>query len=119
MKFLVDADLPRRTADLFRQYGHEAEDVRSAGLGEADDQRIAAYAQANGQCLVTGDFGFADTRNYPASEYAGIVVLQVPRDATAAVILAILDSLLRQPDVLEGVPGRLAIVAFGRVRLRP
>jgi len=119
MKFLVDADLPRRAVVLLRQYGHEAEDVRDVGLGEASDLQVAAYAQANRSCLVTGDFGFADVRNYPVAQYAGIVVLQVPRNATASMIVDLLDSLLRQPDVLEGVPGHLAIVAFGSVRLRP
>lgn len=119
MKFLVDADLPRRTVGLLRQYGHEAEDVRDIGLGGASDQRVAEYAQANGLCLVTGDFGFADVRNYPADRYAGIMVLHLPRNATASVILDLLDSVLRQPDVLEGLPGRLAIVGFGSVRLRP
>jgi len=119
MRFLVDADLPRRTVALLRQYGHEAEDVRDVGLGEAGDQQVAAYAQAHRLCLVTGDFGFADVRNYPAEQYAGIVVLQVPRNATASMIVDLLDSLLRQPDVLGGIRGRLAIVAFGSVRLRP
>jgi predicted nuclease of predicted toxin-antitoxin system len=104
---------------FLRHYGHEAEDVRDIGLAGASDQRIAEYAQASRLCLVTGDFGFADVRNYPTDRYAGIVVLQVPRNATATLILDLLDSLLRQPDVLEGLPGRLAIVAFGSIRLRP
>jgi predicted nuclease of predicted toxin-antitoxin system len=119
MRFLVDADLPRSATSLLRQRGHDAEDVRDIGLGSASDKEIAAYARDRGLCLVTGDFGFADLRSYPAHLYAGIVVLQLPRNATAALIVGLLDSLLRRPRVLADMPGRLAIVAPGSVRLRP
>jgi predicted nuclease of predicted toxin-antitoxin system len=119
MKFLVDADLPRGAALLLRRRGHTAVDVRDVGLGSAGDGEIAAYARGNGLCILTGDFGFADVRNYPTDQNAGIVVLQVPRNGTAATIMGILDSLLRRPDLLAEIPGRLARAAMGSVRLRP
>ncbi len=119
MRFLVDADLPRGTAPLIQRHGHDAVDVRDIGLGSADDTVIAAHAKAKGFCLMTGDFGFADIRNYPPADYAGIVVLELPRDATARTILSLIEGLLQQPTVLSRLPGRLAIVEFGRIRLRP
>ncbi|HEY3354065.1 MAG TPA: DUF5615 family PIN-like protein [Polyangia bacterium] len=119
MRFLVDADLPRRAADLLRRAGHDAVDVRDVGLGPAPDEHIAAYARENARCLVTGDFGFADIRNYPPGEYHGLVVLQLPPNATGPVILALLADLVEQAALLERLPGRLAIVEPGRVRLRP
>ena len=75
MRFLVDADLPRSVIGLLQRYGHEAVDVRDIGLRSATDSRIAAYAKSKGLCLVTGDFDFADIRNYPPKEYEGLVVL--------------------------------------------
>jgi hypothetical protein len=45
-------------------------------------------------------------------------VLRLPRDATAKFILHLAESLLGQPEVLGRLPGRLAIVEAGRVRLR-
>lgn len=87
MRFLVDADLPRRTGTLLRVYGHEAVDVRDVGLSHATDPAIAAYAQAQGACLITGDFSFADIRNYPPADYSGLIVLGLPRTATAKFIL--------------------------------
>ncbi len=33
--------------------------------------------------MVTGDFGFADIRLYPPGEYAGIIVLSLPRNASS------------------------------------
>jgi hypothetical protein len=118
MRFLVDADLPRRTVELIRSFGHDAADVRDIGLRAADDVCIAAYAQRHSLCLISGDFGFGDIRNYPPADYAGLVVLRLPRDATAKFILHLAESLLGQPEVLGRLPGRLAIVEAGRVRLR-
>jgi predicted nuclease of predicted toxin-antitoxin system len=76
--------------------GHEALDVRDIGLGDAEDSAIAARAKADRLCLLTGDFGFADVRNYPPEQYAGLVVLELPKDATAKVILSLVRTLLHQ-----------------------
>jgi predicted nuclease of predicted toxin-antitoxin system len=119
MRFLIDADLPCRTAGLLNGYGHEPVDVRDVGLGGASDEEVAEYARSRQMCLLTGDFGFADIRNYPPDRFAGLVVLKVPRNATADRILKLLDSLLRQADLVERLPGRLAVVAWGNVRIRP
>ncbi|NOZ20469.1 MAG: hypothetical protein GXP25_05200 [Planctomycetes bacterium] len=73
MRFLIDEDLPRATGDLLRRHGHEAVDVRDIGLRGAQDSQLASYVQEKDLCLVTGDFDFSDIRNYPPSQYAGIV----------------------------------------------
>jgi predicted nuclease of predicted toxin-antitoxin system len=119
MRFLIDADLPRSTKALLESYGHEVLDVRDIGLGHAKDAQIAEHAQTNGQCLVTGDWGFSDVRNFPPKQHAGIVVIGVPDGATAAQILIVIRALLDRDDLVAKLPGRLAIVEKGRVRLRP
>jgi predicted nuclease of predicted toxin-antitoxin system len=119
VRFLIDADLPRSIKALLQQYGHEAIDVRDIGLRDAKDPTIAAYAQAHPACLITGDFGFADIRNYDPTAYKGIVVLELPRNATAAFILRLFETILQQPEALAKIEGRLAIVEPGRFRLRP
>lgn len=119
MRFLIDADLPRSTKTLLKNFGHEAIDVRDIGLKSAKDPVIARYAQDHQACLLTGDFGFADIRNYPPEIYYGIIVLGLPRDATAAFILHLIEEVLRQSQVLARLPRRLAIVEAGRIRLRP
>jgi predicted nuclease of predicted toxin-antitoxin system len=118
MRFLIDEDLPRSTGDLLRRYGHEAIDVRDIGFRGAKDAQIAAYAQSEGLCLVTGDFDFSDMRNYPPRKYAGLVVLRLPRTATASCILNLLESFLQQEDLVAQMPDELAIVEAGRVRIR-
>ncbi len=119
MRFLIDADLPRSTKPLLERFGHEAIDVRDIGLRSAKDPVIARYAQDHQACLLTGDFGFADKRNYPPETYYGIVVLGLPRDATAAFILNLIEEMLLQSKVLARLPRKLAIVEAGRIRLRP
>lgn len=118
MRFLIDADLPRSAGEVVRRHGHEAVDARDIGLGSAKDPVIARYAQAQGLCLLSGDFDFADIRNYPPEQYAGIVVLYLPRTATAAYINALLESFFEQTNLIPQLPGKLAIVEHGRIRLR-
>ena len=118
MQFLIDENLPRSTSDLLRCYGHETIDVRDIGLRGAKDSQIAFYAQSKGLCLVTGDFDFSDIRNYPPAQYAGLIVLGIPRDATALFILNLLEGFLKQDKLVSELPGKLAIVEPGRIRIR-
>ena len=119
MRFVIDADLPRPTADLVRSFGHEAVDVRDIGLGGAPDVRIVAYAHTHAACLLTGDFDFADIRHYPPENFSGIVVFVFPDDANRQIILNLIKAFFEEPAVLEQLSGRLAIAEPGRVRLRP
>jgi len=119
MHFLIDASLPRSTADLVRRAGHEATDVRDIGLGPAADQQVARHARASGHALISADFDFGDIRLYLPQDYQGIVVIESPEDATVAEVLQIIARLLGEPDVLAALPGRLAIVDRHRIRLRP
>ncbi len=118
MHFLIDADLPRSVGDLLRSYGHEATDVRDIGMRSALDATIAQHAQRDGLCLLTGDFDFSDIRTYPPADYAGIVVLVIPPTVTSLYITQLLGMFLQQRDLVEQLPGKLAIVEAGRVRLR-
>jgi hypothetical protein len=119
MQFLIDASLPRRTAPQVQLHGHQATDVRGIGLGSADDPDIAAYAQAQNMAILSRDYDFADIRNYPPDQYAGIVVFDLPCTATAPTILKLVDDFLQQAQTLRDLPGRLAIVAPGQIRLHP
>jgi len=119
MDFLIDASLPRAAAQAIRNLGHQATDVRDIGMGGATDDVIAAHAQAQQLCLLTRDYDFADIRNYPPDQYSGIAVIELSNNATADVIVQLIEVFLQMPNILNQLPGRLAIVAPGRVRLRP
>ncbi|MBE7500489.1 MAG: DUF5615 family PIN-like protein [Verrucomicrobiales bacterium] len=119
MKFLLDANLPRSSAPLLLGLGHSVEDVREVLPPGADDDTVAARAQSQRSVLISRDFDFADIRNYPPETYSGLVVLELPDDATAAQVNKTLETFVRNPDFLDRLPGRLAIVSSWRVRFRP
>ena len=119
MKFLLDANMPRSTAELLREFGHEVEDTRDVLPQGAEDSSVAAYARSGLQILVTRDFDFSDIRNYPPHDYSGIIVLELPDDAVASQVNQTLRSFVGNPELLARLPGRLAIVEAWRVRFRP
>lgn len=119
MRFLLDADLPRSLVPLLARFGHEGLDVRDLGMGVSSDPDIAKYARDHQLCLISGDWGFADIRANPPILYAGIVIIGLPDGAPGAQILELAQLLLHQPEILALLPGRLAIVEKGRIRLRP
>jgi predicted nuclease of predicted toxin-antitoxin system len=65
MRFLIDADLPYSLESLLVAYRHDALHVRDVGLGGAPDADIAKLARSERLAILTGDFDFADIRNYP------------------------------------------------------
>lgn len=118
MHFLIDANLPRSLAPAVRRLGHGATDVRDIGLTSAPDSQIASYAKNEHLALITLDRDFGDIRNYNPADYAGIVVINVPSDTPAKLIVAIVEGFLGAVDLLQTLPKRLAILEPGRVRFR-
>lgn len=119
MHFLLDANMPRSAVDAIRAAGHDCTHVRDTPLADAGDIEIAAYARAQRLALITRDFDFADERAYPPQNHAGIVVLALPDTADATLAARLVASFLAEGECVAALPGRLAIVEFGRVRLRP
>jgi len=119
MQFLIDASLPRSAADLLRRLGHDATDVRDAGMRDAPDNAIADYAKRNHLVLITRDFDLADIRNYPPRLYEGILVLKLREDATAGQVVKVLGTFVSRPEWLAHLNKRLAILEDWRVRFRP
>ncbi len=117
--FLIDASLPRPTAALVASYGHTAADIRDIGMATASDQGIAAHAQANQLILLKKDGDFGNVLDYPPDQYHGIAVVDPPVHAGRAAVLVLVEQLLRQQDVIDQLPGRLAIIRPGRIRMRP
>jgi predicted nuclease of predicted toxin-antitoxin system len=114
----VDENLPSQVAPLIRDLGHDAVDIREIGMRGASDTEIAAYARAHKLCMIRADRDFANIRNYSPREYSGIVVFDIPPRATTPTILRLIHDFLSQSDLIDDLTGRLAIVAFGRVRFR-
>lgn len=118
MKFLIDADLPASLQTLFTAHGHKALHVDQLRLGTAADATIASHARRDGRCLFTGDFDFADIREYNPREFAGIVVLTLPRTGGRSLIERLTREFLDELPSLGRITGKLVIVDVGRIRLR-
>ena len=118
MRFLIDADLPYSLEQLIVTHGHVALHASAAGLGGASDEVIAGFARSEKFAILTGDFDFADIRNYPPADYYGIAVLVLTPRMVSADIHALVRSFLDRQDVVNMFEGKLAIVESGRVRLR-
>lgn len=119
MRFFVDANLPRSTIDCVTKRGHHVQFARDVGFATAPDSQIAQHVRQSGQALLTRDVDFSDIRQYPPEQYGGIVVMRLPDHYTAAEIVAVLDRFLAEPQFLDNLPGRLAVMDENRVRFRP
>jgi hypothetical protein len=69
--------------------------------------------------LLTKDQDFGNIVDYAPDQYHGIVVADPPASAGRALVLGLVEQLLRQKDVIDQLAGRLAIIQLGRIRLRP
>jgi len=118
MKFLLDEDLPRSCSEVIKNHGHEVIRVVETGLRGQSDTDVGRYAREHNLCLITGDFGFGDIRNYPPSQHSGIVVLELQSGATASQISQLLDVFMQQSELLEQLTGKLAIVSHSKIRIR-
>lgn len=118
MRFMLDANMPRSTAALIREAGHEVAEVRECLPSGAPDEQVAQLARQEQRVLVTRDFDFADIRNYPPHQYPGLIVLELPDDATARQVNQTVTMFLARSDWVAQLPGRLAIVGSWRVRFR-
>lgn len=117
MRFLIDEDMPRSTAQSLRLAGHEAKDVREIGLRGKTDAEVFKTAQDLKAILVTADLGFANTLTFPLGSHCGIVVVRFPNDVSVENlnrgVVSALSGLTN-----EEVRGCLIILEPGRMRLR-
>jgi predicted nuclease of predicted toxin-antitoxin system len=118
VRFLIDADLSWRLIAVFGEFGHDALHVKNIGLGSARDPKVAERARATDRCLFTGDFDFSNILEFKPRNFAGIVVLTLPRNATPVYITALTREFLQQLHLFEPLTGKLLIVEPGRIRVR-
>jgi predicted nuclease of predicted toxin-antitoxin system len=117
-KFLIDADTPYSAVEVFTLgFAQDALHVRDVGLGDADDSKIFAYAQANGMVIVGRDLGWSNLLDYPPGSHHGLIVLRLPNTFQAEQIKAVLHAFLQDVNINE-VKGALTIVEPGRYRIR-
>jgi predicted nuclease of predicted toxin-antitoxin system len=103
---------------MFETHGHDAVHVHALAHGTASDHNIGALSLDTGRCIVSGDFDFADIRDFDPRRYPGIVVLTLPRNTGAPYITRVLTYFFQRLPELVPLKGKLLIVEIGRIRVR-
>jgi len=114
-KFLLDADMPRSSAEAIRSLGFDVEDVRDLGMRYAKDQEIIDFALKTGKVVITRDLDYGEILRYP--QHPGAIILRLPTGFVAKEVNeALLDFLSSaKSDVLQNA---IIIVELGRYRRR-
>ncbi|KKT29882.1 hypothetical protein A3G55_01720 [Candidatus Giovannonibacteria bacterium RIFCSPLOWO2_12_FULL_44_25] len=115
MRVVVDEDLPRSLAPLFREKGYEVYDVRDVGLRGHSDEEIFKFAQSKNAVIFTADLGFADITKFPLSSHNGIVILRFPNELTVNAMLKMISPMI---DEIATEDLRRSIVVFSPHRIR-
>jgi len=115
LKFLLDADMPRSSADVIRSFGYDVEDVRDIGLGSAKDREIIEYALKNNRIIVTRDTDFGEVLRYP--KHPGAIIFRLPYTFTAREINEKLKEFLNSVSEDE-IKNAIVMVELSRYRRR-
>jgi predicted nuclease of predicted toxin-antitoxin system len=80
-KFLLDADMPRSSAEVVSPLGLNIEDVRDIWMRAAKDKEIIDYALERNRINITRDMDFGEILRYP--HHPGAIILRLPSESTA------------------------------------
>jgi len=116
MFFKIDENLHPDVAELLQQRGHDVSTVWDQGFQGKPDAMIAEAIRKEKRVLVTLDKDFADIRNYPPSQFPGLIVCRLELQSRANV-LAVFQHVLRWLEV-HPLEGRLWIVEESDLRIR-
>ena len=79
MKLKLDENLGRRGVDMLREAGHDVLTVTEEDLLAASDIEILHRCRLEDRALITLDRGLANPVAHNPADYAGIIVLRLPR----------------------------------------
>ncbi|OIN97083.1 hypothetical protein AUJ66_04400 [Candidatus Desantisbacteria bacterium CG1_02_38_46] len=116
MKFLIDADVPRRVFYALKKLGHDVVDIRERKPTGISDDEIYSFAQQEQRIIITRDLGFSNIIIYPLGEHCGIIVLRVHMLFTEQMTWLI-ENFLSYVSEKE-LKGSLAIIQENRYRIK-
>ena len=116
IRFLIDEDMPRSTAEALKKAGFESFDIRDLGLRGAKDDAIYQVAQQKDCIVLSGDLGFSNTLRYPPGSHKGIVVVRFPNEMSTEILNQLLVNAIR--SIYQDLPGNLTIIEPDKIRIR-
>lgn len=114
-KFLLDADMPKSSAEVIRSLGFDAKDVRDLGMRYAEDQEIITYALETDRVVITRDLDFGSILRYP--NHPGVIILRLPPEYIAKELNDVLKEFLSSVDE-RIIQKAIIILELGRYRRR-
>ena len=116
IRFLIDEDMPRSTAEALNKGGFDCLDVRDLGLRGSPDTIIYRKAQEENCIILTGDLGFSNSLRFPLGSHKGIIIARFPNEmSTEKSNQILLDAIT---SIQEDLPGNLTIIEPDRIRIR-
>lgn len=117
MKYLLDANLSHRVADLLRSAGLDATHVREYDLHRADDEEIVRFAHTENRVIVSEDTDFGEILAKSGRDAPSLVLLRSANAWTPEQQATLLTANL--PGLEEELGrGAVAVLEPARVRLR-
>ncbi len=113
VKFLLDADMPRSSAEVIRILGFEVEDVRDIGMRSSKDREIIEYALKNKRIIITKDTDFGEILRYP--EHPGAIIFRLHHAFTSEELNERLEEFLKSVKE-EDLKHSIIIVESSRYR---
>jgi predicted nuclease of predicted toxin-antitoxin system len=112
----LDENIGRRGRDMLEHADHDVATVQEQSMNSTDDRTLIQHCRDELRGLVTMDLDFSNPLIFDPSQYAGIAVLRLPRNATAQHLLRAVQTLI---TALKGdsFVGKLWIVEIGRIRI--
>jgi len=115
MRLKLDENLGLEIQRVFLEGGHDADTVVRERLSGADDEVVFDACRRERRCLVTLDLDFADPVRFRSRDCGGIVVLRLPRRASAGLLKSLAAEVVAAFGAMP-MDGGLWIVEHGRIR---
>jgi predicted nuclease of predicted toxin-antitoxin system len=116
VKFKLDENLSLRAAAPLSDAGHDVATVAGQGMCGAEDRGLIEVCRQEERGLISLDAEFANPFRYPPSEFAGIVVIRVPRQVTVGRLTAAMRLVAAEAG-RSPLAGRLWIAQPGCLRV--
>ncbi len=117
LKFLIDENMPRSTAEALKEIGYESLDVSDYKLSGESDEKIFKFAQNEKAVIITADRGFGNILRFPLGKHYGIIISNFPNEMSTAEMNS---HLVRQIQSLseDQISGSLVVIDSKKVRTR-
>lgn len=115
MKLKLDENLGRSVVEQLCQAGFDVTTVAEQNMRGAADDLLIEVCKSEQRCLVTLDKGYANPLQYRPTEYAGLVVIRLPRRQLFADLQSAVKILISGMKK-RAVNGQLWIVLKDRIR---